>query len=376
MVRKRARYVSSESDAISNRRIATEESDRLYESDPPEMDAQVGDPASLSKGLLRPRTILSFGFALAILVFFIRRMNLDLAVVAENIRSANRLLLIAAIVVYAITIVLRAARWRWMLRVAGAGTIPGTTVPPVAYLSAVLLVSWFFNCILPAKLGDAYRIYRIKLDDGIRYSTGFGTVLTERIIDLIVLVLMLAISAIIAFHGNLPADARNSLYVGGALSILALIGLVVLFVFREHIEGRMPLRWRSQWQSLQESVFVNIRRPLIPALFSVIIWSLEASRVFLVAKALDVHLAFEMAIFVGLMAALLTTLPFTPAGLGVVEVAMISVLKLANVPPNLAGSVAFLDRLITYWGLIAVGAVVYLLMLKWGHRLHAKVAPS
>lgn len=376
MVRKRARYVSSESDAISNRRISTEESDRLYESDPTETDAQVGDPASLSKGLLRPRTILSFGFALAILVFFIRRMNLDLAVVAENIRSANRLLLIAAIVVYAITIVLRAARWRWMLRVAGAGTIPGTTVPPVAYLSAVLLVSWFFNCILPAKLGDAYRIYRIKVDDGIRYSTGFGTVLTERIIDLIVLVLMLAISAIIAFHGNLPADARNSLYVGGALSILALIGLVVLFVFREHIEGRMPLRWRSQWQSLQESVFVNIRRPLIPALFSVIIWSLEASRVFLVAKALDVHLAFEMAIFVGLMAALLTTLPFTPAGLGVVEVAMISVLKLANVPPNLAGSVAFLDRLITYWGLIAVGAVVYLLMLKWGHRLHAKVAPS
>jgi hypothetical protein len=28
--------------------------------------------------------------------------------------------------------------------------------------------------------------------------------------------------------------------------------------------------------------------------------------------------------------------------------------------------VALLDRLITYWGLIAVGAVIYLYMLKWG----------
>ncbi len=57
------------------------------------------------------------------------------------------------------------------------------------------------------------------------------------------------------------------------------------------------------------------------------------------------------------MAALLTTLPFTPAGLGVVEVATVSVLKLVDVPVDLAGSVAVLDRLITYWGLIAVGAV-------------------
>jgi uncharacterized protein (TIRG00374 family) len=102
---------------------------------------------------------------------------------------------------------------------------------------------------------------------------------------------------------------------------------------------------------------------------SVVIWWLEASRVYLVAKSLNVHLGFEMAIFVGLMAALLTTLPFTPAGLGVVEVAIVSVLKLADVPVDLAGSVALLDRLITYWGLIAVGAAVYLCMLKWGiHR--------
>ncbi len=334
----------------------------------PEPETPVGDPASLGKGLLRPRTIISFAVAMAIFIFFIQRLDLDMAAVVDNIRSANLILLATAIVVYVGTIVLRAVRWRWMLAVAGAGTLPGTTVPPVGYLSAVLLVSWFFNCILPAKLGDAYRIYRIKVDDGIRYSIGFGTVLTERVIDLIVLVLMLAISAIVAFHGDLPSDATKALYVGVGLSALAVVGLVVLWVFRDFIERRLPLRFRNQWVTLQESVFVNLRRPAVPAVLSVIIWSMEASRVFLVAKALDVHISFELAIFVGLMAALLTTLPFTPAGLGVVEVAMVSVLKLVDVPVDLAGSVALLDRLITYWGLIAVGAVVYLYMLKWGVR--------
>ncbi|MCA9860278.1 MAG: flippase-like domain-containing protein, partial [Thermomicrobiales bacterium] len=336
----------------------------------------VGDPASLGRGLLRPRTLLSFAFALTILVFFIRRMNLDLGAVIDNIRSASIPFLILAVLVYLGTIILRAARWRWMLRLAGAGSIPGTTVPPVGYLAAVLLVSWFFNCILPAKLGDAYRIYRIKVDDGIRYSIGFGTVLGERVIDLIVLVIMLAISAIVAFHGNMPQDATRALYVGVGLSILAVIGLIMVFAFRNYITDRLPLRFRNQWQSLQESVFVNLRNPTVPAILSVFIWAMEAGRMFLVAKALDVHIGFEMAIFVGLMAALLTTLPFTPAGLGVVEVAMVSVLKLAGVPVDLAGSVAFLDRIITYWGLIAVGALVYIYLLKWGTRKPAEPVGS
>jgi uncharacterized protein (TIRG00374 family) len=361
--------MSTETDIIDRDHLKSPQTDLPPNLEADESEIPVGDPSTLGKGLLRPRTLLSFAFALAILVYFIQRMDLNLAAVIDNIRTANLLLLAAAIVVYVATIVLRAARWRWMLAVAGAGTIPGTTVPPVGYLSAVLLVSWFFNCILPAKLGDAYRIYRIKVDDGIRYSIGFGTVLTERVIDLIVLVLMLLVSAVFAFHGDLPADARNALYVGVGLSVLAVAGLIVLFVLRNHIEGRLPLRWRNQWQTLQESVFVNLGRPVVPAVMSVVIWWLEASRVYLVAKSLNVHLGFEMAIFVGLMAALLTTLPFTPAGLGVVEVAIVSVLKLADVPVDLAGSVALLDRLITYWGLIAVGAAVYLYMLKWGiHR--------
>ena len=71
-----------------------------------------------------------------------------------------------------------------------------------------------------------------------------------QVIDLIVLVLMLSVSAAFAFHGDLPADARNALYVGVGLSVLAVIGLIVLFVLRHHIQGKLPLHWRNQWQTL------------------------------------------------------------------------------------------------------------------------------
>jgi hypothetical protein len=111
---------------------------------PLDADQPVGDPSSLGKGLLRPRTLISFAIALAILIFFIQRLDLNMAAVVDNIRSANLILLAMAIIVYVGTIVLRAVRWRWMLAVAGAGTLPGTTIPPVGYLTAVLLISWFF----------------------------------------------------------------------------------------------------------------------------------------------------------------------------------------------------------------------------------------
>src|SRR5215207_6891102 len=162
MERSGATFVSSELETIQPQR-----SGPIGPELPPEAEQPVGDPSALGKGLLRPRTLISFAIAVAIFVFFMQRLDLDLAAVAENIRSANLILLVTAIAVYVGTIVVRAVRWRWMLVVAGAGTLPNTTVPPVGYLSAVLLVSWFFNCILPAKLGDAYRIYRVKVDDGI-----------------------------------------------------------------------------------------------------------------------------------------------------------------------------------------------------------------
>ncbi|MDQ3327694.1 MAG: lysylphosphatidylglycerol synthase domain-containing protein, partial [Chloroflexota bacterium] len=57
---------------------------------------------------------------------------------------------------------------------------------------------------------------------------------------------------------------------------------------------------------------------------------------------------------------LLTTVPFTPAGLGVVEAAIVTVLLPVINDAGLAGSVALLDRTITYWSLVLIGAVVYL----------------
>jgi glycosyltransferase 2 family protein len=112
------------------------------------------------------------------------------------------------------------------------------------------------------------------------------------------------------------------------------------------------------------ALFACLRRPLPFVAFSVAIWTLEGVRLWLVARALGVDLPPTTALFVALMGSLLTTLPFTPAGLGVVEVATIKVLQLVDVETDLAGSIALLDRVVGYWSIIAFGLVLYVVRVR------------
>jgi uncharacterized protein (TIRG00374 family) len=65
--------------------------------------------------------------------------------------------------------------------------------------------------------------------------------------------------------------------------------------------------------------------------------------------------------FIALVASLLTTIPALPGGLVLVEGGIIAVLVFFGLTASQALSVAILDRLISYWSLIAVGLVVFLL---------------
>jgi len=133
--------------------------------------------------LLRPRTALSFVLAVAILGVFVTRSDLNLSNIWANIRGANIAFMASAFAIYYFTLFLRAVRWRWMLDLAGIGKSGETLLPGAAYLTGVYTVSWLVNCIVPAKLGDAYRAYRVRRDDGVRYSIGFGTIIAERVFD-------------------------------------------------------------------------------------------------------------------------------------------------------------------------------------------------
>jgi len=325
--------------------------------EPPRDDA----PGTLGSKLLRPHTIISFLLALAIMIFFFRRLDISLADVRADLSKANPLYFAAAFLLYYSGMLLRGIRWRWMLVAADVERADGTEIPGNRQLTEVLLLSWFVNCLVPARLGDAYRSYVLKREAKISFSSSLGTILAERIVDLFVLVIMLVGAGILTFHGHSTPGQAEQAYMAAA--VLVVVGLVVvlgLWFARHSIERFIPERWRVQFGRLHDSLFACLRRPGRYVLVSAVIWVMDGARLLLVAKSLGVDLRASTGVFVALMSSLLTTLPITPAGLGVVETAMIVVLKWVDVTPSLATSTALMDRLITYWSLILVGLILYI----------------
>lgn len=328
-------------------------------------------PGSLRARFMRPRTFISFGIAIVILVFFVRRLDLDPAAIWQQSRQANPWIYAAAFLVWYSTFILRAIRWKMMLGRAGVDAEHGYTLPGVPGMVEILLLSWFVNCVVPAKLGDAYRSYLIKQESKASFSTALGTVLAERLIDLTVMFGMMTIAVVVVFSGSLPTEAQQSFWLGLGLILAAAVGLGVMWFSRRWLERLLPERFQAQYARLHGAIFVCLRRPEVFVGFSVVIWLMEGMRLWLVAASLDAGLAPMTALLIALMGSLLTTLPFTPAGLGVVELGTGAVLtQVIGIAPTMAGSIILLDRVIGYWSLILIG----LLVLAWRTRREARAA--
>jgi len=106
--------------------------------------------------------------------------------------------------------------------------------------------------------------------------------------------------------------------------------------------------------------------PII-AFLTVVIWTTEALRLMFVVEAMgfDISLGISGAFFVALVASLLTAVPFTPAGLGIVEAGIVGLLVgVYGADPNEAAAIALVDRAISVLSVIVLGFIAYLLSPK------------
>ncbi|MBC8076613.1 MAG: flippase-like domain-containing protein [Chloroflexales bacterium] len=322
---------------------------------------------SLGQRLRSPRTLVSFAIALAIAVFAFNSLKIDFAATWAYMRGANVPLYLLGFGVFYLTFPLRALRWRLLLENAGvpvrAGRKSWASLPA---LMEYIFLSWFANCIVPAKLGDAYRGYLLKHNGSVSFSSTFGTIFAERLLDMLALFALLVVSGWITFGGNLPPQTQLIFVSGIVLVLLILAGLVGMRWFSPWLRRIIPQRFHRIYGSFETAALRSFSPRVLPALVALTacVWLLEGFRLFFVIQALGqegLHLNLAVIIFVALASSLLTVLPITPAGLGVVEGAVVAVLVLFAVDRNLASAVALLDRTINFWSIILLGFIAYLI---------------
>jgi hypothetical protein len=321
-------------------------------------------PAGLGQRVRQPQTLLSFVFAIVIVVFLVRRLEIDPGEVWRQVRTANPLLAGLALIVFYASLVVRARRMEWMLRRARVTERADVRLPALPEMTEIVVLGWFTNCVAPARLGDVYRAWLLKRRANAPFTTSMGVIGAERLIDLAVLVALLAISGLVVFGRHFPRGTGSVALYGGATALAALVGVWTAWVFRDRLLGLLPDRLSAPVDRIQQGFFENLRAPWRSALMSVLIWSMDGVRFFLVAASLGVVLPPATALFLVLIAALAAATPITPAGLGVVEAVLLAVLPVVGVEGDTATAIVVVERAISYWSLIVVGAVLYLAAMR------------
>jgi hypothetical protein len=148
---------------------------------------------------------------------------------------------------------------------------------------------------------------------------------------------------------------------------------------------RLPLPKRDKllefYERFEEGVFsIDPRRIPWLAVVTAAIWATEAMRLLLVIEALnfrDVHLGISGAFFVALSASLLTAIPLTPAGLGIVELGVVGILTVIyGVDPTNATAITLVDRAISVFSIWLTGGIIYALSAKTKSRTTRRSAEA
>jgi len=321
------------------------------------------EKVSLRRRFFNYRTLISFIVAFGILVLVFERLNVDFSATWAMITGCNPLFYALAFVSYYLSFPLRAVRWRLLLRNAGFREEHGVHLPSVGGLTQIIIINWFANSILYARLGDAYRAYLLKDDADVSFSKTIGTVLSERVLDIIVVFILLmgAIFGLLLLGTSGMKVAGLVLVVGIVMMLAVAILLGVMGRFGSRMARRLPRRLRSIYTLFEEGTLGSFGRLPLLGSVSIGIWLLEAGRLLLVTQALgfDIfEIGLPLLLFAALATALITAIPITPGGLGLVESGVAGLLMSA-VAKESAWSIALVDRTISFLSVIFIGLLVF-----------------
>ena len=344
----------------------------------PSDDAQLpdGEGVSLRRRVVNVRTIASLAFGL-LLLFLLYRVffgdDFDWGLVARLIGDADPAFLALAFVAYYATFPLRSYRWRYVLSRSGVH---------VRFRDAteILFLSWFVNCLVPAKLGDVYRAYLLRANFRASISRTLGTIFIERVADVIVIAGLALAAGFWSFRGRSRPEIDALFIIGFAISLALVAFVVILRLLGAHLSRWLPARLATLWDRFHEGSTGALGPRSVPVILGITgaIWLLEGARLYFVIRALDlpdVGLGITASVFVALAAALLTAIPLTPAGFGFVEAGIIGTLALYGVVREPAAAVALVDRSVTVGTVVILGGILYAFSRKI-RRAHAVRAPA
>jgi hypothetical protein len=257
--------------------------------------------------------------------------------------------------------------WRWVI-VARAMAV----VLPFSAAWSIVLVGLFFNQALPSSIGgDAARVWRLRRA-GVRVGLSIRTVVLDRLVALLALLVIATagLPALMSWIADQPLRWAVPLLLACGFSGFGCLLLIDTPLLRS-LFGKIRT---DEVVALGRGAHGVFLRPpcILPALgLSLLIHAVVCASVFLIGVDLGADLTFWQMLVLFPPVLLLSMVPFSVAGWGVREGAMITALGLIGVPPAVAFSVSVLYGIV----MVAVGLTGGAVWLATGRQRPKVEAP-
>ena len=247
--------------------------------------------------------------------------RLDVRLIAQALLRADRLWLAISIAIILPITVLRAARFLW---VAPAGALPG-----LAEALRLTLVASALNLFAPAKAGDLVKGYFVAKRSDTSPGVSLALVIYERVCDLFALIFWCVLGWVIGqpLAARLGPPFWMLLGVCGAGCAILLLSdraaaVVRAIVTRVRPRGRLGalLGLAEGWPDL---LLVLRKRRRWIVLISLGLWLAHLFQIWLFTVALSTEVPFFVCASLSAVALMAGQVPFTLAGLGARDVALV-----------------------------------------------------
>jgi len=308
---------------------------------------------------LRPAAIVA-GLAISILFAYVAVRDVDWSLFWKSLSASTLWWLFPALAVLAGGISVRAVRWQLLFAPA--------TRQPLGATTRALLVGTFLNLVLPARPGEVLRVFYLHDEAGTSRAEGLGTALTERIYDVLGLLVLLFVAT--PWLPNVTWLHRAAvLAIVAALLLAAVVGALLLWQERPvryligplaHVPGVSRERLDPIAANLAEGLIALRRRrsALIALALTFAAILAIALSFWLVTFALHLGVPFGAALLVMVATNLAMILPSSPAAIGVFEAATLVALRPYGVDASRALSYAVVLHALTFVPFVLIGLVL------------------
>ncbi len=299
----------------------------------------------------------------AVLVFAGLSVASDLRALGTSLSQFHAAALGSALALVVGNYVLRFVRWQYYLRHLSISVPVG--------MSALVFLSGFLMSVTPGKMGEVFKSVLLHEYRGVGIARTASVVVAERLMDLVALVFLVAVSSIGFPHGG-AITALGALLVL-SIVLFATVRSLSLWCFdqMETIARLKPFipRVREAYEALYA-----LTRPgpfVVGSVLALAGWALECLATYQIVHGFaDTITSVAGAAFSYAAGTLAGALAMLPGGLGVAEIGMTGLFRAVSekITPATAAAATILVRLATLWFGVALGGVSLAVLRAVGRR--------